>query len=91
MIGPYARRLQRRQIIAGLAAVGLPLGFGTRAYTQQTAPTAITDGDCTSEPAVQMLFDWRAGKPVYSSVAEAGPPISWVPSNLPVPMLPYLI
>ena len=83
--------VDRRKLVAGLAAVAAPVALGARAYGMQSDTTAITDGDCTSEPSVQMLFDWRAGKPVYDSPADSGPQPDWIASNLPVPLLPYLI
>lgn len=83
--------LHRRRLLTfiGAAAAGI-MPLDAMGAIQTTAKP-VTDGDCTNEPSVQMLSDWGAGKPIYASIAESGPQIDWVPSGLPVPMLPYLI
>ena len=70
---PY-RSISRRALVSGLSAAALPV-IGLHTAFGQTQPTAVTTGDCGREASVQMLFDWRAGKPVYTSVADAGPQI----------------
>ncbi len=83
-------QINRRLLIAGglSATAGLS---GAAAFAQQPAPTAVVTGDCEDEPGIKMLFDWRAGKPVYSSLTEAMPQIDWEPVQHPSLLLPYLI
>ena len=74
-------RLNRRLVMTGLV---ITLAGSSRvASARQTVPTAVVEGDCEDEPGIKMLFDWRAGLPVYPSVAESGPQVDWVPSSIP--------
>jgi len=78
---------RRSLVFAGAAAMTLPM-LGARQTSGQD--TAVIEGDCEDEPSLQMLFDWRDGKPVYESIADSGPQIDWVPfehPSLPVPSL----
>lgn len=80
-----------RRSFLGIAAMAGPGLWAQVAFGQQAAPTAVIEGVCEDEPAIEMLFDWRAGKSVYRSVAEAGPQSDWTPFNHPSSLGPFLI
>lgn len=81
-----AHRLTRRSIAMGAIGAMSSLLAGRVASSRQTV-----EGDCEREDAVTLLLDWRAGKPVYPSLVEAGPQTDWVPFNHPASLGPFLI
>src|SRR5690606_12605747 len=60
-------RLFTRRAWLGAAAFA---GTATWAHrvSGRHAAKPVVEGDCEDEPAVEMLFDWRSGRPVYQSV-----------------------
>src|SRR4051812_35788087 len=57
----------------GAAAIGLA-GAVRGASAQQTTP--IATGDCTLEPGVQLLIDWRYGKTIIPH-EQLVAPVDW--------------
>ncbi len=84
-----SRFMNRRSLVAGVASLAAT-GLWVR-RTSGNQPGPVMEGDCEEEPAIAMLFDWRAGRSVYRSVADAGPQIGWEPFHHPSALGPFLI
>ncbi len=83
------RPFTRRALLGGASIVGV--GAWAHRASGRQASDPVVEGDCEDEPAVRMLFNWRAGLPVYQSVAESGPQLDWQPFNHPDFLGPFLI
>lgn len=75
-------RLSRRALALGLASVAGTALTRRTAWAEQVAPTPVVTGDCSVEPGVQLLIDWRLGKPVMT-IEQLLPPLDWVPYTHP--------
>ena len=85
-----SRVLNRRSFLTGAGATGAAMLL-SRFGRAQVSDSAVYEGDCESEPAVEMLFDWRAGKQVYPTLGEMAPPPGWQLFNHPSLLPPFLI
>lgn len=88
MAGSLGSGISRRSLI-GIAAAGAAGALGFKASGRQAGEDVLAT--CATEPAVDMLFRWRSGAPVYASVAENGPQIDWVPIQPQATSGPFLI
>lgn len=69
------RRASRRAFVLAAAALSIH-GPRSPASAQWSAPTPTYTGECSLEPGVQLLVDWRLGVPVMS-MAEQLPGNDW--------------
>ena len=69
-------RLSRRSAVAALAGSILAFSGGSSRVSGQDVPTPVATGDCSIEPGVQLLINWRLGLPVLTH-EEMLPRLDW--------------
>jgi hypothetical protein len=76
--------LSRRSALAVMTgSVVAVAACGRRiASARQPAPTPVLAGDCTIEPGLQLLINWRLGMPVLTH-QELLPPLDWKSASHP--------
>jgi hypothetical protein len=75
-----SHRITRRTLIGAGTIACMAATFnsiGRSSASNQVVPTPIVSGDCSDEPGVQLLVEWRLGLPVMT-LEELLPPRSWV-------------